>query len=331
MMPKFLHHLVVLFVMSFTPTIWAQVSAVDANAANQAKPMRIIVPFAVGGASDTYTRLVAQKIGEQTGKTIVVENKTGAGGRISFDYVAHAAADGSTVALIDATYAMLPGLFANLPWDINSDLIPVVMITQTPFVIMVNEASGIKTLQELVARAKAQPGKLNYGSAGVGSVNHIVTERFRKEAGIDITHVPYKGMSEASVALMSNNVDLIIAASPTALSQIKGGKIRPLAVSTVTRSQAMPTVPTVVEGGLPSFIAINWFGFAMPKGTATETMKSLYDDVTKAVASPDVQAKLLAQGAEASVFTTDQFSEFVRAETKLWTDVTHSSGIKIDP
>ena len=238
----------------------------------QARPTRIVVPFAVGGASDTYTRLVSQKVTEQTGKTIVVENRTGAGGRISFDYVAKSAPDGATIALIDATYAMLPGLFPVLPWDINGDLIPVVMIAQTPFILLVRADGPFKTFADLIAYARANPGKLNYGSAGVGSVNHIVTERFRSDAKIDITHIPYKGMSEASVGLLSGNVDLIIAASPTALTQIQGGKVRPLIVTTPTRSPVLPISRPPPRPASP----LSWSptGLASPSRRARLPMRS---------------------------------------------------------
>ena len=315
----------------FLSGLIASLLSVTVLAQAPSKPMRIIVPFAVGGASDTYTRLVAQKITEQTGKTVIVENKTGAGGRIAFDFVAHAAPDGLTVGLIDATYAMLPGLFPVLPWDINTDLIPVVMVAQTPFVLVVGAEAKFSTYQELSRAALAQPGKLNYGSAGVGSVNHIVTERFRSNAKIDITHIPYKGMSEASVALLSGNVDLIVAASPTAIGQIKSGKVRPLLVTTAKRSAVLPDVPAVTEVGLADFVVTNWFGFAVPKGTPNSMMDTLHQDVMRAVASPDVKEKLLLQGAEASTFSTQEFTDFVKNETALWTKVTKDNNIKIEP
>ena len=315
----------------FTSMLIAVAYSLTAQAQAPTKPMRIIVPFAVGGASDTYTRLVAQKITEQTGKTVIVENKTGAGGRIAFDFVAHAAPDGLTVGLIDATYAMLPGLFPVLPWDINQDLIPVVMVAQTPFVLVVGAEAQFSTYQQLASAAAAQPGKLNYGSAGVGSVNHIVTERFRSNAKIDITHIPYKGMSEASVALLSGNVDLIVAASPTAIGQIKSGKVRPLLVTTAKRSPVLPDVPAVTEVGLAEFVVTNWFGFAVPKGTPKEMMETLHKDVMRAVAAPDVKEKLLLQGAEASTFSMQEFSDFVKTETALWTKVTKDNHIKIEP
>jgi tripartite-type tricarboxylate transporter receptor subunit TctC len=315
----------------FLTGLIASLLTLAAQAQSPAKPMRIIVPFAVGGASDTYTRLVAQKITEQTGKTVIVENKTGAGGRIAFDFVAHAAPDGLTVGLIDATYAMLPGLFPVLPWDINQDLIPVVMVAQTPFVVVVGAEAKFSSYQELSRAAMAQPGKLNYGSAGVGSVNHIVTERFRSSAKIDITHIPYKGMSEASVALLSGNVDLIVAASPTAIGQIKSGKVRPLLVTTAQRSPVLPDVPAVTEVGLKDFVVTNWFGFAVPKGTPKEMIDMLHQDVMRAVAAPDVKEKLLLQGAEASTFSTQEFGDFVKRETALWTQVTKDNNIKIEP
>jgi tripartite-type tricarboxylate transporter receptor subunit TctC len=322
-MMRWIHQLLAtLITISYCLTVQAQ---------SPTKPMRIIVPFAVGGASDTYTRLVAQKITEQTGKTVIVENKTGAGGRIAFDFVAHAAPDGLTVGLIDATYAMLPGLFPVLPWNIEKDLVPVVMVAQTPFVLVIGTDAKFSNYQQLTAAAKAQPGKLNYGSAGVGSVNHIVTERFRSNAKIDITHIPYKGMSEASVALLSGNVDLIVAASPTAIGQIKSGKVRPLFVTTANRSPALPDVPSVREVGLTDFVVTNWFGFAVPKATPKEMIDTLHKDVMNAVAATDVKEKLLLQGAEASTFSTQEFAEFVKNETRLWTQVIQNNGIKLEP
>jgi tripartite-type tricarboxylate transporter receptor subunit TctC len=293
------------------------------------KPVRILVPFAAGGASDTYSRIAALKINEQTGKTFVVENRTGAGGRIAWETAAKSAPDGATIALIDATYPMLPGLFAKLPWDVAGDLVPAAMIAQTPFVITVSTESKLKTLGELVAAAKARPGKLNYGSSGVGGVNHVVTALFLHDAGINLTHIPYKGMSDASVALQGGQVDLIIAASPTALGSIKGGKARALAVSTAQRSPALPAVPTAAEGGV-AYVVTNWFGFAVPKGTSREFIRTLRDDVVRATSAPDVREKLAAQGAEPSSFTPEEFQRFLKDETRRWGEVIRESGIRVE-
>ena len=299
--------------------------------AQTSKPIKIIVPFAVGGASDSYTRIVAQKIIEQTGKSVVIDNKTGAGGRIAFDYVAHSAPDGSTVVLIDATYAMLPGMFTNLTWNVATDLVPVVMIAQTPFVVLVRTDSKFQNLGEMIAYARAHPGELNYGSAGLGSTNHIVTERFKSDAHIEVTHVPFRGMSEASLALQSGNLDFIIAASSTALSQIKGGKLKPLAVSTLKRSLILPNVPTAIEAGVPGFVTSNWFALAVPKGSSNEIINTLRDDVTRAISDSDTKDKLLLQGADAPRISGEESAKFLRDDTAKWTEVIKINHIKIDP
>jgi tripartite-type tricarboxylate transporter receptor subunit TctC len=300
-----------------------------ASAQTSSRPMRILVPFSAGGASDTYTRIAALKITEQTGKPIVVENRTGAGGRIAWEAAAKSAPDGATAALIDATYPMLPGLFERLPWDVAGDLVPAAMIVQTPFVIVVNSGSKLESLAALIAEARARPGKLNFGSAGIGSVNHVVSELFKVNARVDLTHIPYKGMSDASVALQAGQIDLIIAASPTALGPIKGGKAKGLAVSTARRSAAFPGVPTALEQGV-DYVVTNWFGFAFPRGTPKESIDTLREDVVRALAAPDVGEKLAAQGAEPSNFTPEEFARFLKEETRRWTGLITASGIKAE-
>jgi tripartite-type tricarboxylate transporter receptor subunit TctC len=300
-----------------------------AHAQYGAKPAHILVPFAPGGASDVYSRIAAQKIGEQTGKVFVVENRTGAGGRLAWEAGAKAAPDGTTIVLIDATYPMLPGLFEKLPWNVASDLVPAALIAQTPFVVVAGANAKVKTLRSLIAEAKASPGKLNYGSAGVGSVTHIVTALFLHNAGIDVTHVPYKGMSDASAALQGGQVEMMIAASPTALGAIRAGKAVALAVSTAQRSPALPEVPTASESGV-DYVTTNWFGFAVPKGTPQASIDALRNDVVRAMAAPEVRQKLAAQGAEPSEFSAEQFAAFVKQETQRWTGLIRSSGIKIE-
>ena len=293
----------------------------------QQKPVRVLVPFAPGGASDVYTRMATQKITEQTGKIFVVENRTGAGGRIAWEATAKSAPDGGTIALIDATYPMLSGLFDKLGWDPATDLVPVAIIAQTPFVIVASPQSRLATLRALIDEARAHPGKLNYGSAGVGSVTHVVAALFLRSARIDATHVPYKGMSDVSAALQGGQVDLMIAASPTALGAIRAGKAAPLAVSSPARSPALPQVPTASESGV-DYVVFNWFGFAAPKGTPRAAVDALRDDVVRAMSAPDVQQRLAAQGALPSPFTADELAAFMREETRRWTELIRSSGIK---
>jgi tripartite-type tricarboxylate transporter receptor subunit TctC len=302
-------------------------SLVPLAAFAQQRPLRVIVPFSAGGASDTYARIAAVKITEQTGRTIVVENRTGAGGRIAWEAAAKAAPDGATVALIDATYAMLPGLFGKLPWE--SDLVPAALLCQTPFVITVNAGSTWKTLGDLIAEARARPGKLNFGSSGLGGVNHVVSELFKANARVDIAHIPYKGMSDASVALQAGQIDLIVTASPTALGPIRGGRARGLAVSTPARSPALPDVPTAREQGV-DYVATNWFGFAFPKGTPAEAVAALHGQVVRALGAPDVREKLLATGAEPSALTPEEFARFVQEDTRRWTELIRSTGIKVE-
>jgi len=297
--------------------------------AQSGRPIRVLVPFAPGGASDTYARIAAQKITEQTGKAFVVENKTGAGGRICWEAGAKSAPDGTTAVMIDATYAMLPGLFDKLPWDVSGDLVPAAIIAHTPFVIVASPESKLKTLQALVDEARQRPGKLNFGSSGVGSVNHVVTALFLHDAGIQVTHIPFKGMSDASVALQGGQVDMMITASPTALGPVRGGKALPLAVSTAERSPAFPDVPTASEAGV-RYVVTNWFGFAVPKGTPKAAIDALRNDVVRAMATPEVRAKLAAQGAEPSTFTPGQFAAFLKDETVRWTGVIQSAGIKLE-
>ena len=295
----------------------------------QPRPTRVLVPFAPGGASDVYTRMATQKITEQTGKTFVVENRTGAGGRIAWEAAAKSPPDGSTIALIDATYPMLPGLFDRLGWDVSSDLVPAAMIALTPFVVVASPQSGIKTLPDLVREARARPGRLNYGSAGVGSVTHVVAVFLLHNARIDVAHIPYKNMSDVNAALQGGQVDLMVAATPTALGAIRSGKAAPLAVSSKARSPALPDVPTAPDSGV-DYVVFNWFGFAVPKGTPRAAIDALRDDVARAVSTPDVAQKLAAQGAQGGVETADQFGAFVQSETKRWTEVIRASGIKVE-
>ena len=197
-------------------------------------------------------------------------------------------------------------------------------------VILVQSESKIGTLAELLAQAKAQPGKLNYGSAGIGSTNHIVTERFKADAKVNLAHIPFRGMSEASLALQSGSIDAVIAASPTAMGPIKGGKLRGLAVTTAKRSAALPNIPTAAESGVPEFITTNWFGFAVPKGTPNEFIQTLREDVQRALTAADVREKLASQGAEPANMSTEEFARFVKEDTRRWSETIRASGIKIE-
>lgn len=300
-----------------------------ASAQYPTRPVKTIVPFAVGGTGDIVARIIAQKLTERTGKPFVVENKTGAGGRIGYEASAKSPGDGYTLAATDATYTMLPALYGNLGWDQANDLVPVTISAQAPFVVVVSPQTQAKSLKDLLDQAKANPGKINYGSAGIGSVNHVVTEMFMREAHVNLTHVPYKGMGDALTGLLTGSVELLITAMPTAIGQIKSGKIVALAVTSAKRSPAMPNVPTVTEAGVP-FVASNWFGLTAPKGTPKAAIDYLQQEVAKALESPDVKELLAAQGAEPSGITPEEFGRILRDDTKRWGEAIRAARIKAE-
>ena len=289
------------------------------------KPIRLVVPFATGGVADLLARVVAQKITEQTGKPVVVENKTGAGGRIGYEAGATAAPDGYTFVATDVTYTMMPALYSTLPWN-HADLVPVALLAQMPFVVVVNAKGKTTALSQVVAEAKANPKKLNYGSAGVGSVNHVVTELFARTAGVEMTHVPYRGMGEAMTALLGGTVDVLVTAMPTAMNQIKGGSVVALGVTSSQRSAALGSIPTTTEGGV-AFVASNWIGLTSPRNTPKDAIDWMQKSVSAAVASPDVRERFLAQGAEPSGVGAEAFSKLMQSETTRWGDVIRSSKI----
>ena len=292
------------------------------------KPIRIIVPFVAGGVSDNVARQVSLKITEQTGKTFIVENRGGAGGRIGYEAGAKAAPDGYTITATDATYTMLPGIFGKLPWE-HSDLTPVLLIAQMPFVIVTKSDSKIRTLQELVAQAKANPKKINYGSSGNGGVNHLVTELFSKSAGVAMQQIPYKGMGDAVVGLLGNQVDVMITAMPTGLPHVTSGKMTALAVSSAKRAAAAPQIPTATELGVP-FVSNNWVGFTVPKGAPKEAYEWLSKATLAAMATPELQQRIQGMGAEANLLVGEEYGKMIASETARWTEVIKGAGIKID-
>jgi tripartite-type tricarboxylate transporter receptor subunit TctC len=292
------------------------------------RPVKLIVPYAPGGTTDFAARQIAQKLTEQTGKAFFVENKAGASGTIGTDMVAKSQPDGATFQINDTTYAMLPHLFKKLPWDHGKDLVPVTIIAQTPLVLVVSEKSPYKTLQDLIAFAKKSPGKLNYGSGGVGSSTHLGAELFKDAAKIDVAHVPFKGAGEAMLNVVSGNVDFLVTAAPTAIPQVSGGKIRALVVTSTKRIATLATVPTTSEVNLKDFNASNWFGIAAPKGTSPAVIDKLHAEVMKALASTDLAKRFADQGAEPGGISPVEFQAFVKAETVRWGKVIRAADVK---
>jgi tripartite-type tricarboxylate transporter receptor subunit TctC len=294
------------------------------------RPVRIISPFAAGGGSDVITRVIAQTISENTGKPVVVENKTGAGGRIGYDAGAKSAPDGYTLVVTDATYTMMPALYATLPWNHATDLVPVATMAQTPFVIMVSPGLDIATLPQLIEYARRNPGKINYGSAGNGSVNHVVTELFERQTGIELTHVPYKGMGEAVTGMLTGSIQLLIHSVAGGAPHINSGKAIGLAVMSAERSPALPNVPSAAEAGIPGLRAGNWFGLTAPRGTPREAIDWVNREVAKALASAAVKDRLLAQGAAPLVLTEAEFGRLIQDDTQRWSGIIRAAGIRAE-
>lgn len=293
-----------------------------------AQPVKLIVPYPPGGTTDFSARLIGQKLGDLLGQPFVIEYKPGATGTIGAQQVASARPDGYTMLANDMTYAMLPALLKKLPWEHAESLVPVTTLVVAPMVLAVPAGSPFKSLGDLVDYARNNPGKLNFGSGGVGSSSHLNGELFSKEAAVHLTHVPYKGGGDALRGIMSGEIDLLIAASPTLVSQFKGGRVRAIAVSGAVRSAAFVDVPTFGEGGVPGYGVTSWFGLFAPKGTPSEVIGKLHAETVRALADSAVKEKIAQQGAETGGLAPDKFARFVAEETKRWGNIARAAGIK---
>ena len=305
--------------------------------AQSPKPIRLIVPFAAGGGTDLVARALAEKLGTALGQTVVVDNKPGAGGNLGADLAAKAAPDGATIVMgAVATHAINPWLYAKIPYDPLRDFTPITGVAQVPNVLVMNpEAAdrfGVKSVADLVAFAKKNPGKLNYGSGGNGSAGHLAGEMFKAQAGVFMVHIPYGGGNPAQLALLSGQVDLNFDNLASASANIKAGKLRALAVTTAKRSPAVPELPTISESGgaLAGFDIHTWFGLFGPARLPAEVTGKLNKAFVEALASPELKARLATLMAEPMPSTPDQFSAFVRAELAKYAGVVKRSGAKVD-
>jgi tripartite-type tricarboxylate transporter receptor subunit TctC len=293
------------------------------------QPIKIIVPTAPGGVADIVGRAFAQKLNE-AGKTAVVENKTGAGGAIAADFVAKSPPDGYTIYVgFHATNAILPHL-QKLNYNPETDLLPVTIAAKTANVLVVNPSVPAKTLKELIAYAKANPGKLTFASQGNGSTGHIVGEQFKSAAAIDINHVPYRGAAPAAQDLIAGHVTMLFDVLTTAVPQIQSEKVRAIAIADSKRAKSLPEVPTVAEAGLPELESGPWFGFFVPAGTPKPVIDWLYAEAKKAFSSPDVQAQFEKQNLTAMLGTPEETRAFVAGEYKRWGEVIKKANITLN-
>jgi tripartite-type tricarboxylate transporter receptor subunit TctC len=314
-------------------TLAAVAAACSPAFAQSPKPIRLVVPYPPGGPLDIVARALADKAKESLG-TAIVENKPGAGGNLGADLVAKSAPDGHTIVMgAVATHAINPWLYTRMPYDALRDFTPLTGVAQVPNVLVMNPQTAarlkIASVGDLVAYAKAHPGKLNYGSGGNGSAGHLAGEMFKSQAGVFMVHIPYGGGNPAQLALLSGEVDLTFDNLASASANIKAGKLKALAVTTARRAKAMPELPAIAEA-LPGFDVNTWFGLFGPAGLPADQTQRLNKAFTEALASPELQARLTTLMAEPMPLTPQQFGEFVKRENAKYEKVVKASGAKVD-
>ena len=295
------------------------------------KPVKLVIPFPPGGSLDNVGRLLAQKISESWGQTIVVENRPGAGGNVGADAVAKSPADGYTVVMgALSTHAVNPSLYPKMPYDAVKDFAPISNVAITPNVLVTNAALPVSSLRDLIAYAKANPGKVNFGSGSNGSAGHLAGELFKVETGTDVAHIPFKGGAPATQALVAGDTQFMFDNLANAMAQLKGGKIKAIAVTTAQRSKLAPDLPTMAEAGMPGFDISTWFGLLAPAGTPPDVIAKWNTEVVKALNAPDVREKMLAQGAEPAPTTPAEFASFIAREREKYARIIKASGAKVD-
>jgi tripartite-type tricarboxylate transporter receptor subunit TctC len=290
------------------------------------RPVTLIVPFAPGGTTDIIARILAEKLGASLKQTVLIENRPGSGGNVGAGLAAKAVPDGYTLFMATVSQTMAPGLYKSLPYSFTKDLDPVALVALTPNVLLVNLAIPVKSTAELVAYIKAHPHAVSYGSAGIGSTEHLSGEMFRAMTGTDIVHIPYKGGAPMMADLIGGQIQMAIETSPSAAPQVRAGKVRALAVTSVTRSSAYPDLPTLDEAGIKGFDVTTWFAVMAPHGTDPSEEQRLHDELMKVLSLPDVQKQFDEQGVTAGAMSRDQLAEFIRTETVKWTKVAKDSG-----
>ena len=292
------------------------------------KPVRLVVPFAAGGSTDIIARVLAQKLNEAWGTSVIVDNRAGGSTVIGTDLVAKSAPDGHTLLVTPAPFTIVPSLTTKLPYDPHKDFEPITLINTTPLVVVVNPSVPAKSIKELIALAKAKPGALNFGSSGSGGSNHLAGELFNAMAGVKMVHVPYKGNAPALTDLVGGHIDLLFNGLTSALPLIKSGKLRAIGMTSLKRAASLPEVPTVDEQGLKGFQAVAWNGLTAPARTPKDVIAKLNADVIKVVRSPELVEKLKAEGSDPVGSSVSDYAAFLRDEIAKWGKVIKFANIK---
>jgi tripartite-type tricarboxylate transporter receptor subunit TctC len=295
-----------------------------------ARPVRLIIPFPPGGSNDIVGRMIAAQLGERLGQQMVVDNRGGAGGTIGTELAAKSQADGYTLLLISTAYAFNTSIYKKLPYDPAKSFVPVALLGSGPGVLVVNPALPVNSVADLIALAKERPGKLNNASAGIGSFQHLASELFRIQAGIQWLHVPYKGGGPAMTDLMGGQADASVGSLIQMLPHIRSGKLKALGTTGAKRSPVLPDVPTVAEAGVPGYEATNWWGFLAPAGTPPAIVERLHQEVAAVQASAETKRRFDTEGAEALQMSPAEFGAFIVAETAKWARVVKEAGISAE-
>lgn len=307
-------------------TVLPQAAALAQN--YPVKPLRLILPFPAGGPTDILGRILGQKLTEQLGQPVVQDNRPGAGGNLGAEQVAKAPPDGYTLLLSSPSISISPSLYKKLNYDPQKDLAPVTLVAGIPNVMLVHPTVPAKSLKEFVALAKSRPGKLNFGSGGAGTTNHLASELLKTLTKVDMVHVPYKGSNQAMLALLGGEVDMVVIAVPPAIPQIEAGRLRPLAVLNETRVPTLAKVPTSKEAGIDNFVVPVWYGILVPGATPRDIVNRLNAELGKIAAMPDVKERLAAAGIEPYHGTPERFATFIRSEAVRYAEVIKNAGIK---
>lgn len=295
-----------------------------------ARPVRIIVPFSAGGPADLLARVIGEKLQHGLGQSIVVLNKDGAGTILGVDMAAKSSPDGYTLLLGNVAMVINSSTGKKLPYDMLKDLTPVTLAFTQPLILVLQPSVPINSLQELIAFAKSNPGKLTYGSSGVGTSIHLTTELFTHAVAINMTHVPYKGVAPALTDLLGGQIDLMFPGITPAMPHIRSGKLKALALTSKTRSPALPEMPTLIELGVANFESVGWYGLLVPAGTPKAIATRLHTELVKVLTMQDVKENLARQGGEATSSTPERFATFIGEELKKWTEVIRTAKIKVE-
>ena len=324
-------------VACIAPALLCGVVALDASVAfaqaqpYPSRPLRLIVPFPPGGSTDIYARVIAPKLGEALGQQVVVDNRSGAGGAIGAELAAAAAPDGYTIWLGQTNNLSIgPAVRPKNSYDPVRDFSPITLLMKAPQVLVVNADSPIATVKDLIAAAKKNPGGITYGSAGIGSSGHINGVLFNQAAGVNMTHVPYKGAAPAMIDLRAGRISLIATSLASAAALMKDGKIRPIATTGAKRARMLPDTPTIAESGLPGYEMSSWHGMLAPAKVSADNIVRLNQEIVRVLKMPDVQDKLLSEGGDITPTTPQEFAVFLRSEVVKWGKILKQAGVTLD-